>query len=265
MEIKGTLVTQYTHPNLWNTVQQCSVKSGVHFNEILHVIRDTATGMHLETTIGASSREKVLLLGARGLKTLGYNNDSQIPPELEAAIYHEMAHLKHNDGTKVLIGKVTPLAGLTVGLVAMRMIERHQEKKKESEAFATIPPDLPPEEMKEWKEAHKKMNTKTLGDQILRTAKYVAAGALGLGAGYAVKAMIHHRMEYRADKFAAEMMGSPDAIISAVKKIENSFPEILAEYYPHMSEARKKVVNFMSAILHPSLEKRTTRLSGMSF
>ncbi len=109
------------------------------------------------------------------------------------------------------------------------------------------------------------MNTPTLGDQILRVAKYVAAGAIGMGAGIAVKAMIHHRMEYRADKFAAEMMGTGQHMISALSKLEASVPEIIAEYAPNMTESQKKIMDFMKAIFHPSPEKRISRLSGMSF
>jgi Zn-dependent protease with chaperone function len=80
-----------------------------------------------------------------------------------------------------------------------------------------------------------------------------------------VKAAIHHTAEYRADKFAAEMMGTAVPMISAFKKMGAAMDDLFKEHYAQMSHTAKIVKNLVGSITHPSPEKRTTRLSGMSF
>jgi hypothetical protein len=83
-----------------------------------------------EYYFGVDTISKNLILGKKGLKILGYENDAHVPDEVKAVIYHEIAHFKHNDLQKGVIAKISPYAGVAVGLLAMRMIERYQEKKQ---------------------------------------------------------------------------------------------------------------------------------------
>lgn len=218
--------------------------------------------------MGGDSFSKNLLLGEKILDKLGYryaDDDKGVPPEVEAALYHEMAHIKNHDSVGKVFSFLSPCAGLTAGLLAMRMIEKYQTKKRLQKAVSEEAGDidLSEQEKKTLEEFHRTTNTKTLGDKILRAAKYVAAGILGLGVGIAIKVMINHRMEYRADKFAAEKMGSPEALIGTLTKLQNLHEEILEESSPDMKDTARSVNRAIGYLSHPPIEKRIERLSAM--
>ena len=98
---------------------------------------------------------------------LGYTDDSHVSDELKAAIYHEIAHIKFGDKNRAIVGAVSPYAGLATGVLAMYMIERYQEKKKEAKLLANTHPDLTPEEKKQWLSTFEQTNNKTTGEKFL--------------------------------------------------------------------------------------------------
>ena len=72
-------------------------------------------------------------------------------------------------------------------------------------------------------------------------------------------------MEYRADKFAAQMMGSAEPVISGLNKIEDALTTLFNATFKDSAPFIQNVINLTRQITHPSTEKRNTRLSGMSF
>lgn len=193
-------------------------------------------------------------------------------PELEAVIGHELGHLKrglHPLSAEQLSAKMVPLGIVAaVGALAIyRHVQHSNEKKKQFETslqddhsiIHQVKHALRPEEY-----------------MALVGAQYLAATMLGIGLGAVGFQQMRHVAEFRADRFAAELV-SPQAMINALRKtdalpleVSDLMMKAKLESYKEMGlydeesiEPMLKLEEFFKKLTHPTTETRITKLEKL--
>ncbi len=89
---------------------------------------------------------------------------------------------------------------------------------------------------------------------------------MGFGVGTAVFALAHRRIEFRADRTSAELMGDGKPLIRALKTLETKMQNSIKERPDVIAEFQKKgpVSKLLNMLTHPSNEERIERLSAWS-
>jgi Zn-dependent protease with chaperone function len=253
------VVNPHLPSNLHHAITEVGKKAGVAFDSVY--LPEKGKGRWM-VDLHNNGQQNELIIGQTALKQWGYSKQHDVVSDpLKAILFHEAAHLHYPDHRDKLIARFSPFAGAAVGLLAVNLIERYQrrqEARKQSEATASE--DNP--------EAALGKNPK--GNEIQRAAKYIAGAVIGASAGLAVTALLNNRMEYRADKFAAEMMDSPQPMIDALKSYVPNLRKY--EHKKHLSakdtlslspSMLRKYDKVMERLYSAPLQNRIDRLEAM--
>ncbi|MDG1286409.1 MAG: M48 family metalloprotease [Rickettsiales bacterium] len=262
MGYKTTRLTTKHAPNLLSAIHDFCKKGGAQFGDVARIDKDTYTS-GLDWSMGVNSLDgNKLFLGKQLLKILKYEQDSDgVSDELTAALYHELAHIKYKDGNKSLIAYFAPFAGAAIGILAMSMVEKNQEKVQKKELEEQLS-EASPEEAKQLLE-QKREDKNSFISGVKRAAKYVAAATLGLGTGFTIGAVINNRMEYKADKFAADMMGSPKPMISTLKTHQAGVAAEMRNRSKMGKSTFDRLQSVMERLFHAPMNNRIERLEAM--
>lgn len=202
-----------------------------------------------------NGQKNILVLGREIRKMFGHINPADhVSPEMKAIIAHELGHARYADlagmGRHSMSFR-SPVAGLLAGIagvaLAKHIVSKHPEDKaKQSEELNT----------------HHELTKDTNGTvKIISTlALYVAGAALGLVGGVHVGKMLRHGMEYRADRFSAELMGDGKPLARALKELSDKF-KTLKDKMP-ASESLKRFSEAVEGWLHPPIEERISRMES---
>ncbi|MDX2094985.1 MAG: M48 family metalloprotease [Alphaproteobacteria bacterium] len=228
----------------------CKPTNGLLLNSTLGTMFDYFAGaMHLD--------KPRVVLGDSARKIFGHASlSAPVSEELKAVLAHELSHLKHGDVRlhKILPLRLSPFIGLAAGMGGLALY--NHIKKKEVDG------NIADSDKKEFRQA-------TLEQEIQKTEqenpwlsasikimKYVAAGTLGLIAGSFVSKALHNRMEFRADRFSAELMGSGQPLANALE----SFKVAAERLTPKKPNALAKYITW---IMHPDIDKRISTLRSL--
>ena len=103
-------------------------------------------------------------------------------------------------------------------------------------------------------------------EDMARIAKGVAGGLLGFGVGTAFYALEHRRIEFRADRVAAEALEDGKPLVRALQTLRAEMTKAV-ENNPAVLEAYKNkspVTRWLSKLTHPSDAERIERLTNWS-
>jgi Zn-dependent protease with chaperone function len=289
-------VTEAEAPELFKSVRKLSEKAGVEMPSIHFLQKGILDGHPMKTMhdyligIMPNSKGNALVVGDKVLEVFGHQDlKAPLTEEFESIIAHEMGHLKYNDagprGLKA-IASHSPLLGVAAAIGATALVSHYLKKQKaQSEGAPTASAAAPassatPEKdtivsatlpgEKGYSHEQEAEDRKHPLGWAMTAAKYMAASAVGLVSGTYVSKMLHHRMEYRADKFSAEMMGSGKPLASALEKfrkagIKESEGMMDGLRKNGMSEAQiakmQKIGKYIEEFLHPPILERIERLA----
>lgn len=195
--------------------------------------------------------EVIITRGA--LEALQPSIHGGVSRELKAVLAHEIAgHVAH-DKTMLNWGKVSIVGAPIIAVTAYELYRRHRQKNQSPEETAEqINADS-------GKESY-------LSPKMLTIAKYVAIGAGGLAAGGYAARVISRHAEFAADKHAVAFTKDPEALISALTKLEAAATKAMAEATPEAASISgwlsRQLHKFKNATLHahPSLEERIAHI-----
>lgn len=217
-------------------------------------------------------KEGKLLIGDMMLEHMtGNAHGTVVNQKLEALLGHEIAHLKYDAKEYSMAAYATkmPLIGLLTGLGGLA-IYRHMQSK---------PAEQQKTEFEHGSEVLKQcpgLLTRA-GQLTLVTGQYLAAGALGFATGVMALRDIRHFCEFRADRYAADMLnGNADAVVDMLRTIHAPPKQMLQS----ISQDTRKALNdaglheidlqtlsdvqqYIGKLTHPSMEERVARLEEM--
>ncbi|MBN8543192.1 MAG: M48 family metalloprotease [Alphaproteobacteria bacterium] len=191
----------------------------------------------------------------------------EVSDEIKAVIAHEIGHFKSQDTKlhRILPMRMSPQIGILAGfagVVLYDLIDRHmKEKSKEN---------LTPEQMKSEQAAEMDRLTKPEEDDspvmesIGTVAKYVAGGLLGGAIGVGAFALMHRRVEFRADRISAELMGDGKPLARALKMYASGMQQRVTPEVREAAQAQDWFTKLLSQFTHPKLHKRIEKLESWS-
>lgn len=267
-------VASHEAPALHKAVAGLATKMGIE-KPVVYMIDARAAKTH---PMYASMRYNAfatqgnhLLVGDLLLEELtGSASGHRMSKNMEALLGHELTHLKydmHEMSLLQLSGKM-PLLGLVAGLGGLALY-RHMKSapKDQQEKHFTDDTGL--------LSSLKHMISST-GHAVYVTGQYLAAGALGLTAGVLAFKEARHFCEFRADRGAAEALGSPTPVIHLLQKLDNMSAKTRAtlindlrdsmnkhKLTPEEMEALENIQRMIGKLTHPSTEERISRLQAL--
>ena len=189
--------------------------------------------------ISVNVRNADMLIHKGAIDALQGGNLHSLTSETKAVLAHEVAgHVgKFHPGTW---GKFSLCAGPVIAVGAYE-IARRFHKRGEKEKTADEIKHLPEES--------------DLPHPLWGVAKYTALAALGLaGGGFVARQMSRH-MEFMADRRAVEYTKDPQALISALKKMEEAAENLVKGNQEFFPDLWLKVKN-LTYHAHPVLKER---------
>ena len=219
--------------------------------------------------------EHSVFIGKNMLRIMDSENlHAPISDELKAVLAHELGHIKFNDaatyGSKLLHQSpyIGALAGLTGAFLYTQLEARKKEYRKK---------DMPEHEIHErihveWQQSDQhQTQAGEFANPIMLVGKCLAGSALGMAMGFTAFAMAHRRMEFRADRTSAEIMGSGEPMIRGLKKLNEEtlrvFSSMPKEEVSDVQKSllKKPIVEIIKEFLtHPTDEARFERLENWS-
>lgn len=202
--------------------------------------------------------ENVLVLG-KGMRSLFGHTEltSEISKELEAVIGHELGHVRYGD-MKTLgranLSFMSPLAGMMAAIggiaLARHLLQSHPDD-----------PEKQKEVISQQQSAAKQTNGSV--HAILTAGLYIAGAALGLWAGVQGGKVLRHGMEYRADRFSAELLGTGEPmarVLNTFRTLGTQQTEELMESLGHNRSKAEEAGNFLTRWFHPPLKERIRKM-----
>ena len=265
-------ITREQAPHLFECVEKLAKKAGVgtinlHWYEGDHPMLHNLIAAVKKT--GKDGNPNIVL----GHKISGHLDfaklEHTISPEMEAVLAHEIGHVKHDLGALggLNMSRLSPLAGMMAGLVAMACI-RHYNKSHAEQKKDPYHDDL--KLINEQGELHlpEKGERKTAVDTLITMGKYLAAAVVGLGVGTYGFKLIRHRIEYRADKFSAQLLADAKPMQNALRKLGDFIKTEQAVFFSELPADKaakaKKGIEILESFLHPPIDKRIERLGSLS-
>lgn len=239
-------VSEYEAPALHAALDRLAAKAGVPKPPIF--ITDPALLVKNPLTVPMSYNAFATMQGKPAM-ILGHHllehftNDRSgrtVTAELEAVMGHEMGHLKydgHQFGPARLYRRM-PMAGATAGIVGLMLYKYYYENPDQQKDLVdrlTNDPML---------SSHPSREVNPYLHEALVAGQYLAAAGLGLAAGVGGARAMKHFVEYRADRFSAEVLKDGHPLASALTMMQQVSDGIRKE---------------MGALLKQSLDK-----TGMS-
>jgi heat shock protein HtpX len=188
-------------------------------------------------------------VGRRGSSTVVLGTDLfslLTPAELEAVLAHELAHVRNRDS--VLMTAVTSVRKLVTGVVAWVAIVAVTLVAAGVETVARLRD--PPGTDIDWNR--------------VATVWVVGASSLALVAVLSVSTALSRYREFAADEAAVEVLGRPDALIRALRKIERAGTPPEWALGPLTTHDREEEPVWDRLSTHPDMDERVDRLRAMA-
>jgi len=172
------------------------------------------------------------------------------------------AHIKFEDYKSLAAGRIAPPACALLAVMALGVYDSMKARKKKQQELGEDATEIKPEvSVSQKKEVLKVYGNTKAARVMLGVGKYVGVALLGGLAGLLLKREILHRMEFRADKFAVEMMGGdPEPLTQALTVLNEKMQEALQCELQQKNLLYKWAIQINEAIAHPSLSDRIAKL-----
>lgn len=237
--VQGTYITYSQNPMLWNLVENLSIREGIPMPKVFTIPDSAPNAM----AIGTSPKNASIGVTSGLLQIMDKS-------ELEAVLAHEVGHIKNYD-TRVktiifgLVGAVAAIAilGWAMVIAGLQASSNSRGKNDKTAALGTIL-------------------------ALLGLAIGVIGSLIAHAIGPILRAGVSKQREYLADASAVETTRFPDALISALSKLQ---------YYETPMKVRSgstAQLFFLNPLkgklaqalvgTHPPLEKRIERLQQIS-
>ncbi len=253
-------------PHLFDEVHRLSVKAGVETPSI-HILKDVSMLPKpmrvMYEYLAAMGGKGDLFLGGKIRSLLGHHDLNQpVTEELSAVIAHELGHIKHNDFARsAKFAALSPWVGLAVGIAAFALVETYQKNQK-NKRVSTPEESLTPEALRHADTEANKAGTpeQKLHSGLFRVAKYLAAATVGTIAGAFVMRAIMHRVEFRADRFSAELLEDGKPLANVLTKFKQLKDNLLQE----TGTEATLLGTFFENLFHPNIDTRIKKLQNWS-
>lgn len=249
------LLDRANAPGLWGAAHELGCKAGVRAR--IFVV-DTALPQHrnaISAHMPNAMGGPMLLPGDGNVflteNFLKYGNISlHSPPEpwVKAVLAHEMGHIKQGL-LNMASTRMWPTVGVTAGVAALWLYEKffnhHGKEKIEklgNEEHKKAFDDFADKTIAEQKRLEEKARSGDIEAQVkvssghdsasMAMAKYMAAAALGLGAGLLATRLHMRHLEFDADRFAVLVTRDPKACADIFPKLRAMFKQAKAELPP---------------------------------
>lgn len=256
----GVTLTEETAPSIMEELKLLAQKARIPMPNI-HVV-DALPGFGNLGKINAGAILKNDVVLTKGILELFGCADLKGPldPRLKAVIAHEFSHCKA--GYLQPASRFVPLLlGPVIAVAAYHLYHSAHEtddKAHQHEALNKGESSL--------LEAIQKENghaPESWQQRIVKTAKHVAAAALGLGAGILVTRGLMNHYEWQADALSKTLMGSGKPLAEALQMLEDSTRELVQREglgfeltpWTKFKFALTRILNS-----HPSTEARVAEL-----
>jgi Zn-dependent protease with chaperone function len=275
-------VERHQAKKLYDAILEIAEKSGIKEPELRFIDekyiakKPTLYALSYNMYAGGTPEKPVVTIGKDMLKHLtGDAHGNTVNPEIKAILVHEFAHLKRDIAPNSLaeISKHFPLIGLFTAITALATYHHFQQRK---DTLPRLTSETEPENSSLKQSLQQSMHPAIYAAFI--NGQYLAATALGIAGGMLGSRQVSHFIEFRADRFAAELIQDSKPMANAIKKIE-AVPEwyiqqIRTSVRKGLDEGRidpdklrseefiKRIKNWMS---HPSPQSRIERLESMQF
>lgn len=237
------------------------------------VLGGTSPNMFATALPVAKHYGQVIVSTQRMLDLFHYTPHGPVAPPLQAAIAHEMAHMRHGPQLRAWQGMGHGHLGIgaatTIGALALLdYFTRHDKKGAEGlhESAQEIHAQLQRERGEMPEEAHALAEPlKQHESLLLRGAELIAAAALGVGA---MKMSMKHitpkvmrALEFDADKVAAELLGDHQPVKELLIKIEEDWKLVRKNQPEQFRNITRKQWEYVETNLaHPTLVERLLAL-----
>lgn len=283
-DLGGVVCTQKTHPEFYGSMDALAERAGVSYSPRLIVAKNLPGGpvwaKHLPN--GGATPVGVVMISDAMMKLTGSSLDKPMSDKLAAVMAHEFSHLK--DG--VAHGLVTHLAPWALPVAAMAGLYLYDR------AYANTPPlkeggsrefhlalqnNIHKEADKAIAQAQEEESGIKQGGmaldagwqaRMLNAGRYLMAGAVGLAGGLVYARHAALDAEYRADAFAAKLVG-PEAMKQVLVDLEGVFKEA-RKNKPKADTLWKRVAENYHWLVartisaHPELEERLSHIDRVA-
>lgn len=258
-------ITQEHAPYLHKALDELCAKAGIA-KPVVCALKpeatvDKKTKMTLDHLIGALYVDKPrIIFGERARRIFSFSDMSQpISEEIKAVMAHELSHIKHGDvklSRALPIRFLSPFAGMAAAMAGFALYDNMKSANEKN----GIPEDKQVTSAQldaqfAQTEQKSEMPVTEQSAILLKITKYAAAAAAGLIAGQLFSKLYHNHIEYRADKFSADLMGSGEPLASALEKFRDYSTRVLGIKQPGIL---KSLFTW-----HPDVNKRIETLRGL--
>ena len=262
-------LTHADAPGLFQLVEELCAKAGIPMQPILDVTKHCNTMLQYSPAAAIASRTKdssAIVVNSRMLRaiepSLDFANYHSVQREVSGWLAHEIGHLKRRDMKlpfgKYVLAEAAPWVGACGAIAALGLIDYSHRTRKAM-------PDR--EDVKQYTTTHflDDMFSPSI-DWMGKIVQYMLVGLGGFAAGKVGAVGLHHHMEFGADRFSKELLGSGEPMARALEKIERYGEGLAHELHSQKGlneqqiTAAQKIDTFFRLILHPSSERRIAEL-----
>lgn len=278
-KLKGSLASPVRHPEFYRSVEDLAKKAGLEYVPRVLISETVPIGPAWARKLpnaAASPLVRLVIVGKPMMELTNASLSRPMSPELKSFMAHEFSHLK--DGVLYSTGwqRLSPLTSPFIAMAGLALYDHITANTKKK-------PDESPEEYQERvtsnihqsadEEIKKIEETKSdtphkweIDPQskkgFVNGMRYIAAAAVGLGAGLM---LTRHKMlsaEYRADKMAVEWAEAPEAQKKTLSNLHKIWGEAGRKQPPADTFAKKwnefyhEKISANTIHAHPTLEQR---------
>ena len=248
-------LTQRNAAGIISSMEQLSSKAGISTPRVYLVDKVPGFGNLGVINAAAAGSDQVLL--TRGiLESFGITNlNAPLNKRLQAVIGHELSHCKNfrfETFAKLAPPLLIPLA-TTLGLFFYKKVKEHNSKKDKHDTLNAEA---------DYTEAQIKKEDGSIEPwqkKVIVTAQYMAAAALGLGAGILMTRSLSNHFENRADSFSKKIMGDGRSLAEGLAIIYLDTSKLLQEKgFGDMPKWKRVLASVLQS--HPNTQKRMDSL-----
>lgn len=267
-------------PSLHAAVEDLCARAGVPKPKICFIDSSHFTNalerMNLDWNAFASNPDEPRLILGSGIRTLygHHHGSSAVSDELKAVLAHEISHLKNNDVAmwKMHAWRRSPFALGIAAIVGTWYYQHLKDVEATSRAAGKPEDEIWKDTQAAWEAsgAEHKENLGMLGvlHPGVAAARSIAGGLLGLTAGFGLYALHSRHIEFRADRGAAELLGSGEPMARALVTLHNegaaAFDRLPKEVVKEHRRSKGPLELIYNALSHPKSQERVDRLMAWS-